>query len=151
MKRSSAPTRPAASKYRRGQGTPSRSGAIVDFRHAIQRRVSSTQFEILRLDNVTFRAARQRLRRLATLTTFTLWPFWPPNFAATHSMEGSFRDSALTGRQMEKQDTGYCSRADTVSKTPGRDARQVSDRIPDIDQNGSMIKQVVLATSISFD
>jgi hypothetical protein len=37
-----------------------------------------------RLDNVTFRAARRRVRRQATLTAFALWPFWPHNSVATN-------------------------------------------------------------------
>jgi hypothetical protein len=37
-----------------------------------------------RLDNVTFRAARRRVRRQATLAAFALWPFWPQNFVATN-------------------------------------------------------------------
>jgi hypothetical protein len=35
-----------------------------------------------RLDNATFRAARERLRWQPSLTT--LWPFWPYHFVATN-------------------------------------------------------------------
>jgi hypothetical protein len=36
-----------------------------------------------RLDEATFQAARQRLRRRTAMTPFTLWPFWPHSFVLT--------------------------------------------------------------------
>jgi hypothetical protein len=37
-----------------------------------------------RLDNVTFRVARRRVRREGTLTAFSLWPYWPQYFVVTN-------------------------------------------------------------------
>ena len=37
----------------------------------------------LRLDNITLRATKKRLRLRASTTAFELWPFWPHNFVVS--------------------------------------------------------------------